>query len=237
MKQDWNNSRWEYLKKRSNWHFDESRPPEDGKDSYSFVCHFNADFTDAISICRERAVKSGWATRNKAAVKDDLYCATAEEADLERAGADPKMEVFARDTADDQAVFKAISDYLGMEDSMIKFHNQTTGQMLVEHIDNFAGRPERDNSFKETNMDTNPDDYRRFVIMLDDWHLGQVWQIGNATFTQWKAGDCITWEWQDMPHATGNLGWEERPMLQITGKVTDRTRTVLANQSGLSVYI
>lgn len=60
--------------------------------------------------------------------------------------------------------------------------------------------------------------------MLDDWKLGQVFMLGNAVWTQWKCGDCITWEWHDIPHATCNMGWEDRPMLQITGKVTDITR-------------
>ena len=31
-----------------------------------------------------------------------------------------------------------------------------------------------------------------------------------------------------MPHSTANMGWHNRPMLQITGYVTDRTREVLA---------
>jgi len=235
--QEWNNSRWDFLKSKSNWHFDEKRLPEAGKDSYTYICNFNGDFTDVIAQCKERAVISSWSTRNKAAIAGELYSATAEEADLERAGANPKMEVFARDVADDQTVFKNIHDHFGMEEAVIKFHNQTTGQMLVEHIDNFAGRPERENSFKETDMETNPEGTRRFVIMLDDWHLGQAFQLGNASWTQWKAGDCITWEWQDIPHATCNMGWDDRPMLQITGKVTDQTLAVLANQCGLSVDV
>jgi hypothetical protein len=100
--------------------------------------------------------------------------------------------------------------------------------MLHTHIDNFAARPERENSFKVTEMDKNPDIMRRFAVMLADWELGQIFQIGNANFSGWRAGDCITWEWQDMPHSTANMGWWDRPMLQVTGYVTDRTREIVA---------
>ena len=68
-----------------------------------------------------------------------------------------------------------------------------------------------------------------FTIMLADWQLGQVFQLGNANWTQWRAGDCITWEWQDIPHATCNMGWWDRPMLQITGCTTPATQQVLDN--------
>ena len=70
---------------------------------------------------------------------------------------------------------------------------------------------------------------RRFAVMLADWELGQIFQLGNANFTQWKAGDCITWEWKDIPHSTVNMGWWDRPMLQITGFITNKTDQVLNN--------
>ena len=220
----------EFTKSRSKWHFDTKRKPMIGLDSYLPVCRFNVDFSHAIAECMPRARASSWGTRNnfnKDIADQGLYSASAEEQDLIRAGADPHAEVFNRTAAEDIEIFQKISDCLGMDDSMIKFHNQTTGQMLHTHIDNFAARPERENSFKVTDMDREPDTMRRFAIMLADWQLGQIFQIGNANWTQWRAGDCITWEWQDMPHSTANMGWWDRPMLQITGKVTDKTRWLL----------
>ena len=222
--QNWNGSRWEYTKNRSSWHFDNLRPPEPGADSYTAVCRFDADFSDAIEQCTPRAIVSSWSTRNQEKVTGELYSASAEEQDLMQAGADPKQQIFARTMAHDVPVFQRISDWLGIEDAMITFHNQTTGQMLHTHIDNFAGRPERKNSFIETDLDKNPGIMRRFVIMLSDWQLGQIFQIGNANWSQWRAGECITWEWQNMPHSTANMGWHPRPMLQITGYTTDQTQ-------------
>ena len=233
--ENWGGSRWDFTKSRSNWHFDTTRPPEPGKDSYTFVCNFDADFTDAIKECMPITLESTWASRNNFVKDEDkkerTYSADSEEADLIRAGADPEMPIFHRAAADEVEVFKKISDYFGMEDNYIKFHNQKTGNMLVEHIDNFAGRAERNNTYKVTDMDKDPEIIRRFAIMLDDWKLGQVFMLGNASFTQWRKGDCITWEWQDIPHATCNMGWEDRPMLQITGFVTDKTRQVLSEAS------
>ena len=96
---DWKNSRWEGTKAMSKWHFDTKRPPEPGKDSYTYVCRFNFDFTDAIKQSMAIAKPTGWADRNKHKVPGELYTASAEEADLIRAGADPKMEIYSRGNA------------------------------------------------------------------------------------------------------------------------------------------
>ena len=46
--QDWNDSRWDYMKSQSNWHFDTQRIATEGADSYYHICRFDADRTDAI---------------------------------------------------------------------------------------------------------------------------------------------------------------------------------------------
>lgn len=227
--EEWGDSRWEFTKKQSKWHFDTTKPPEPGIDSYTHVCRFDYDFTNEINECLGRAVKSTWGSRSPNVER--VYSADAEELDLIRHGADPKAPVFERAKADDIEVFRKINDWLGLEQAAIKFHNQTTGQMLHTHMDNFAGRPERNNSYIVTEFDKNPNIIRRFAIMLADWQLGQVFQLGNANFTQWRAGDCITWEWRDIPHSTANMGWWDRPMLQITGYVTSLTEPVLRTAS------
>lgn len=228
--ENWKDGRWEFTKSQSGWHFDPSRDPLLGKDSYTLVCRFDADFSDAIKQCMPVARVSTWSSRNdfnREIAEQGLYSASAEEADLIKAGADPKQEVFSRAPADNVKLFSDIAAWLGLEDPMIKFHNQTTGQMLHLHIDNFAARPERENTFRVTEMDRNPESMRRFAIMLADWEMGQAWMFGNAVYHRWKAGTCITWEWRDMPHATVNAGWHPRPMLQITGRQTQRTKDLV----------
>lgn len=223
--EEWNGSRWEFTKSQSHWHFD---PQQEGVKDYQDVCTFEGDWDSAIEKCLDRVVDSTWGTRN--AYKDKrLYSAEAEEQDLINAGADPNMEVFQRAKAEDFDVFKNIADHFGLEEATIKFHNQRTGQMLNWHIDNFAGRKERGNSYKEIQADKNPELMRRFAIMLDDWKHGQVFQLGNSNWHQWKRGECITWEWRDIPHATCNMGWENRPMLQVTGWTTEKTHELVSN--------
>jgi hypothetical protein len=222
------------MKSQSAWHFDPQRIAIEGPDSYYHICRFNTDWTDAIACCMLLTRSSSWGDRNNWNPKvaaEGLYSATAEEKDLIRAGADPKMQIYERAKADDIEIFQKVSEWLGIDRPMIKFHNQRTGQILVEHIDNFAAREERENSFKVIDIDKQPDIMRRFAIMLDDWKLGQVFQLGTANFHQWRKGDCITWDWKDIPHATCNMGWEDRPMLQITGYVTERTNKVIKNRS------
>ena len=221
--ENWGKSRWDFTKSQSKWHF----KPDVKSVDYKEVCTFKSDWQDAVNECLGRVETSTWASRNKFDGTDRIYSANQEEYDLERAGAKPDMEIFKRTKAQDIEVFKKIANYFVMDEATIKFHNQTTGQMLNWHIDNFAGRKERGNSFVEIEADKNPEMMRRFVIMLDDWKHGQVFQLGNSNWHQWSKGQCITWEWRDIPHATCNMGWEDRPMLQITGLTTDLTRDLV----------
>jgi hypothetical protein len=192
MTDDWKIGRWETTKKHSKWHFDPSRPPEPGLDSYTYVGNFKYDFTDIIAKCKPRAKTSTWANRNYYKVDGELYTASAEEQDLINAGADPKMPIFDRDPAWDIGLFSTITDILGLQHAEVNFHNQTTGQMLVTHLDNFPGSNARQNKPDLVDFDIDPSLVRRFSIMLTDWQMGQVFQLGNANWTQWRAGDCIT---------------------------------------------
>ena len=219
----WGDSRWEFTKSQSQWHFDEFEP---GERDFQYVGTFQGDWSNEIDECLGRVKPNTWANRN-IEQKSEIYTASQEQNDLIKAGADPDSQIFSRANAKDIPIFQRIANYFGMNETAIKFHNQTTGQMLHWHIDNFAGRKERGNSFTEIEADKNPHLMRRFAIMLDDWKHGQVFALGNTYFHQWKKGECITWEWRDIPHATCNMGWNDRPMLQVTGWTTETTHKVV----------
>jgi len=221
--QQWNGSRWDYTKSRSKWHFDPTKTTEQ---DYLEVCNFSGEWAEEVEKYSQLVKDADWSSRNPEI--DRIYSAPEEEADLVRAGADPHMKIFQRAKAEDSIIFQQIADHFGMEDTAIKFHNQITGQILVWHIDNFAGREERNNSFINIDADKQPKLMRRFIVALDDWRHGQVFALGNSYWHQWKKGDCITWEWQDMPHATCNIGWDPRPLLQITGRTTERTEQIMS---------
>lgn len=193
------------------------------------MCTFQGDWDHLVQKYLDLAEDKSWGDRNKLNPTDPgMYCLNEEQRDLVVAGADPEMKIYQRVKAEDEPLFRKIADHFGMEKYELKFHNQKTGQMLVWHIDNFASRTERENSFKIIDADKDSGLMRRFTVMLDDWHHGQIFAIGNSHWHQWKRGECITWEWQDMPHGTCNMGWDDRPMLQITGYVTDITQELLA---------
>ena len=223
----WGDSRWEFTKSQSQWHFDEFEP---GERDFQYVGTFQGDWSNEIDECLGRVKPNTWANRN-IEQKSEIYTASQEQNDLIKAGADPDSQIFSRANAKDIPIFQRIANYFGMNETAIKFHNQTTGQMLHWHIDNFAGRKERGNTFTEIEADKNPELMRRFAIMLDDWKHGQVFQLGNSNWHQWKRGECITWEWRDIPHATCNMGWDNRPMLQVTGWTTDTTHEVVKSGS------
>lgn len=231
--QNWNGSRWLYTKDQSNWHFD---PANTETKDYTPICQFQGDWRFSVDKCMQRVQDCTWANRNyfskdPSEKKKPMYSATAEEMDLFRVGADPKQEIFQRALANDQSIFVKIAEWFGMLDYDVKFHNQRPGQTLNLHIDNFAGRKERGNSFKEIKADKNPEAMRRFVVMLEDWKHGQVFMLGNQVWHQWQAGDCITWDWRDIPHCTSNMGWDDRPMLQITGWTTSHTHEIVRHGS------
>lgn len=225
-------TRWDYTTSQSKWHFNTHASSEPGVDNFIHVCRFNADFPEACTLAEGGLKPNNWSTgvlrpwlKNQEVGPD--------QADLVRAGADPNGEIYDRAPADHVPLFCAISDYLGMEKPIIKYHVQRTGQYVVTHIDDFFQTGFNRWNWLERNRGeplTEPRDVkiRRFAIMLDDWKLGQIFQVGTANWHQWRAGDCITWDWYNTPHSTANLGWAPRHMLQITGAETLRTQEVLA---------
>lgn len=233
VEQDWKGSRWAFTKSQSAYHFDPKREDRPGE-IFAYLGKFLLPFEALISAYDPSFKDRSWRTRN---VRDDLYSAPAEEADLISVGADPASPVFARTEAQDEPVFNEIAaNIMGLTDYRIKIHRQTTGQMLHLHIDNFAGDEERENSFKVTDFDKNPNRKRRFAIQLRDWSMGQIWTFGNTYWSQWEAGECVTWDWKDIPHATANCGWEPRYMLQITGSTTPKTDIFLNHAQKEDVY-
>jgi len=223
--ENWHNSRWKFTKKQSNYHFNTTQIDE----GYQYVCNFNGYWEYELETAYKRCVPVTWATRNviykdKYEKREQPYSAHAEELDLFKAGANPKMELFDRAVVDDLDIFCDMGRALDVDsESMdVKFHRQRTGQMMNLHISKMIGRRERGNSFKETKFDKNPDLIKRYIIMLADWDYGQIMTFGNNTLTHWKAGDCYTWDWHNMPISTVNTGWAPRPLLQITGKAIEK---------------
>ena len=91
-------------------------------------------------------------------------------------------------------------------------HLQLPGNMHPFHMD-FPTIP---HLTQEEKMKT----VRRVWIMLDDWHPGQVIQMGNHLWTKWKRGDVAYFDWQNLPHGTANFGHQPRPIISAVGITT-----------------
>lgn len=55
----------------------------------------------------------------------------------------------------------------------------------------------------------------RAMIMLEDSYPGQIFQLGDQTWGQWKAGSVFGW-YDAEPHATYNFSFHNRYAMQIT---------------------
>jgi hypothetical protein len=241
-----NYSRWETTKNNSTWHFDNTKMPVPGADSYTYVGNFAADYSQVIATYDTQTKGDDWSNRTIRPMvikaNDPKSLISPEQADLIRAGANKDGETYNRADASSDPLFTQIAQALGMEMNMIKYHNQHTGQYAVTHIDDYFSVGHSRLRWLQRHCGVEPTDpdrditIRRFAIMLADWQLGQVFQVGNATWSNWCAGDCITWDWYNIPHATANIGWWDRPMLQLTGEETDTTRRIVAN-ANLGKYL
>ena len=206
------------FKEYSNWHYD---PFQKGND-YINVCNFSAEWDQLIEACKDRAKPETWETTrqfwasSKNNINDDKGT-NVEDAmrRLASVGEDPNRQMFDRALVDDVPEFRKLAEFLGfdLDTVAIKFHNQRPGQVLHTHVDRFTNEKGKEMT--------------RFVVMMSDYRWGQVFQLGNDYFSSWQAGDCITWDIPNLPHATGNIGLWDRPMLQLTGLKTPHMETLM----------
>ena len=137
----------------------------------------------------------------------------AEENDLRSAGADPKMTIYRGLTDFSRCpTLQRMTDYFSLLNVKSKLHVQFTGEILNMHID------------KLYDLDTDPKKVIRLMIMLQDWEPGQFLIYGNQQFSRWRAGDIHKFDWRNIPHATANASNKPRPMLVITGVMTEDTK-------------
>ena len=232
-KLNYGKSRWDFEKKRSlergAYHFDWTKKDKI-EDVLMFHGNVDMDCEYFINTYGDKALDNAvhWATRNKSVGGN--YAIDQEVYDIVRSGGDPEGKIYGRANmfTDPKAIALA-EGLFGLYDYELKLHSQVCGQLLHMHMDNFAARLDRQNSFDELDYDVDPKKVHRFVVFLNDWSMGQIWHQGTAVHTHWKAGDVISWHWQDFPHGTANMGWDTRYILQYTGRTTDKTWDFIEN--------
>jgi|TARA_R110002074_G_C12238487_1_gene638989 hypothetical protein len=211
---------WELGKELSNYHFDKSVKDTD---SVQICGRFIGDWKDELENAYNTIFDVTWSNRWSDLGKKDPRGDLSENelADIINAGGNPDQPMY-QGSYDIGPVMQKMIDALGMENSRHKLHIQYTGELVSMHMDkhyDVAGGIEA----------------RRFLIALEDWEPGQFMVFGNQICERWTAGDIITWEWQDIPHATANASLHKRPMLAVTGIVTEKTQVILDGKLNINL--
>jgi hypothetical protein len=102
-----------------------------------------------------------------------------------------------------------LGERLGLDRCYIKVHKQEPGQIWPLHIDNY-------HAFRSFSSACSDGDIRRFIFALNDWCWGQVFQLGNAFWSNWKAGDFVEIA-SGVPHSSANASPLNRYSLVVTG--------------------
>ena len=208
-------SNWEQGKQRSNYHFNKWK---NDTDSVEHLGYFTGDWQDELNAIVDDAKPLTWGNRRDGTGRPDGD-AEAEEYDLIQAGADPKITIYRglKDFTKCPTLQK-MTDFFALKPVFPKLHIQFTGEVLNMHID------------KLHDLDPNPENILRIMVMLEDWEPGQFLIYGNQQFDRWRAGEVHTFDWQNLPHATANASNIPRSMLVITGVKTATTRELLSNK-------
>lgn len=213
-------SSWDITKASSTYHFDSQRV-DTVQDVMAYLGHIEPTWTADLANIIENSRPSTWETRGYRGQGRDIPQAdlAAEEYDIERVGADPKMIITNLNWSIPQSL-RQISARFALEDCMERIHVQWPGQVWNLHLDKLQKWQPDD-----------PSKVMRFFIQLTDWQPGQFWEYGNYHWNQWRAGNVSTFDWPNIPHCTANAGHHPRVTFQLTGVRTAETLAFLATLS------
>jgi hypothetical protein len=244
-------SRWEHNKLHSTWHFDTKGDPQE--DTLTIMCKFKGDWQagieKALSEAKEFTI-GNYRKRNMSQQDKELH--DGELMDVQRAsgmddvscmyhhtlvvlkdiGPDGEL-IWKKDKSPEYEVFFRMFDAIGLQVHQSRIHIQRLGQVTPIHIDQQMryARANWRKLWTDAGADKNPLKLRRIMISLVPYDFGHVWQFGNTYYQGYDAGECLTYDWCNMPHGTANFGFSPRITLQATGFITEKTEWLIANGS------
>jgi hypothetical protein len=122
------------------------------------------------------------------------------------------QEIISNMSLESTNQLKKIYSLFALENAWSRIHVQMPGQTWNLHIDKL-----------QKMAPDNPWRIIRLVVHLTDWEQGHFWSYGNYMYSQWRAGDVHTFDWQNLPHSTANAGHNPRVSYQITGVLTEQS--------------
>mgnify|MGYP003350862890 CR=1 FL=1 len=199
-------SSWDTTKAKSNYHFLSTRP-DMMDDVVTYLGRLEPTWTKDVEEIISNSKPATWETRGYKGEgvpppREDLI---AEEYDISRVGADPKMIITHLNWNMPESL-QRVSELFALGDCMNRIHVQMPGEVWNLHIDKLGKWCPEDHSR-----------IMRIFIQLTDWQPGQFWEYGNYHYNQWRAGDVTTFDWKNIPHCTANAGYHPRVTMQITG--------------------
>lgn len=223
-------SRWEYTKATSRWHFD-TKVNEDQEPPFLVLGRFQSSFEEVIQHALEH--NSPTTMNNRLRTGDLPFTAELEEYDMRQIGLSTDHVLFNELRKDSYQgewplVIKQMIKYFGFQRRGlgVAIHVQYPGQVFPLHIDAFPYLKENQ---EHHILDEHPDEAARFTIQFKNWEWGHIWGYGNTYWKQWQAGEVAFHSWRDLPHCTANASFSPRVSAQVTGIVTERTRQLIAN--------
>jgi len=236
-------SRWEHNKKHSSFHFNPFGDPNEK--SFIVPVRFTNDFSEVVKYATQDHVDmtiGNYRARNQSRQDKDLH--DGEILDIQRATgkkdipAMGKVPIYRKsdkgekvNTLPQYDVLLRIIKYLDMEVQQARLHVQKLGMVTPIHIDQQMrnAREDRRKQWLSYGGDKNPLVLRRWLIHLQDYDYGHVWQFGNTYHQGYKSGSAVTYDWVNMPHGTANFGFKPRVTFQVTGFVSDFTQELIDN--------
>ena len=210
-------SNWEISKQKSTYHFD-SKQKDQPNSVMTYLGNTEPTWTNDLTDIVATAKPATWATRG---YKGEGIEAPPEE--LEKEEYDLVANGMPRDLPITHLNWRIpeslqrISDAFALDNCMDRIHIQRPGEVWNLHLDKlYKWDPD------------HPEQVMRIMIQLTDWQPGQFWEYGNYHYSQWRAGDVTTFDWQNIPHATANAGFHPRVTFQLTGIRTAATMDYLA---------
>ena len=214
------NTTWNYRRKMSKWHFDTTLDDTNYEGIKMNFVRFKGDWSNEL----DRA-------QFKESPPMDLseYLVRMAIQEMIELGIDYKCEG-KRMTVDPikHPKIQKIVDSFQLRSPYAQVLLQKPGDFFQYHIDAICyDGLDRHKVTDMSEVEIDNDSVRMFVAM-EDWSWGQYLLMGNYHWTQWKAGDCMWFRWQDMPHGSANCGHIDRPMLKTTGKKTPEFEKLLS---------
>jgi hypothetical protein len=215
-------NRWDISKQRSNYHFDPFAEEDYGK-YIKKITNIYQDWSTELEYVSQHEVDEYWAPLDQLEKHSDIN-RMLEDWNIPKDSINFKIY----EVDDKTPILNTLAYQLGLEDAQILIQSQYTGQMAHLHIDSdsiYKGK-----NYKYTDDESQNKQYRVFV-MLEDWKLGHIINIGNTYLKPWRAGDVIWFDFYNIPHSTANTGPWPRKMAKVTGKTSRKFLNLMENSN------